>query len=76
KEDLAAAIAASLQDIQISTTQNSHAYNVSDYSPYKTSKTSMHELLPMEAEDIYNFSEALERIRQSGGDLMRDRQVQ
>ncbi|CAG8844729.1 27718_t:CDS:2, partial [Racocetra persica] len=28
------------------------------------------------AEDIYNFSEALERIRQSGGDLMRDRQVQ
>ncbi|CAG8659394.1 8654_t:CDS:2, partial [Cetraspora pellucida] len=73
KEDIAAAIAASLQDVQISKPQNSFAYNVSDYSPYKTSSS---ELLPIEAEDIYNFSETLERIRQSGGDLMRDRQVQ
>ncbi|CAG8536925.1 8705_t:CDS:10, partial [Scutellospora calospora] len=54
-EDLAAAIQASLQEMQISKTQKSPAYN---------------------AENIYNYSETLERIRQSGGDLMRDRQIQ
>ncbi|CAG8794421.1 16441_t:CDS:10, partial [Dentiscutata erythropus] len=73
EEDIAAAIVASLQDVHISRTPNSLAYNVIDYSPYKTS---MYELSPIEEENIYSFSEALERIRQSGGDLMRDRQVQ
>ncbi|CAG8717509.1 11031_t:CDS:10, partial [Gigaspora margarita] len=73
EEDIAAAIAASLQEIRISKAPNSHAYNVTDYSPYMTS---MYELSPTETENIYSFSEALERIRQSGGDLMRDRQIQ
>ncbi|RIB21262.1 hypothetical protein C2G38_1962740 [Gigaspora rosea] len=73
EEDIAAAIAASLQEIRISKAPNSLAYNVTDYSPYKTS---MYELSPIETENIHSFSEALERIRQSGGDLMRDRQIQ
>ncbi|GBB90479.1 hypothetical protein RclHR1_17460006 [Rhizophagus clarus] len=88
EDDLAAAIEASLREMNInqsrslSYTQHSSYSANSNYSPYnsKLSNTNLspspYELSTIEAENIYQFSELLERIQQSGGDLMRDRKVQ
>lgn len=92
EDDLAAAIEASLREMNINQSRsfsytqqpsyNANSYNSSAYTPYSsklsntTSSPAPYELSTIEAENIYQFSELLERIQQSGGDLMRDRQVQ
>ncbi|RIA95005.1 hypothetical protein C1645_689367 [Glomus cerebriforme] len=91
-DDLAAAIEASLREMNINQArsssyaqQSSYTANSnysSIYTPYDSklsnpvSSSAPHELSTIEAENIYQFSELLEKIQQSGGDLMRDRQVQ
>ena len=91
-EDLAAAIEASLREMNInssrslsSTQQRYTTYNatsnypssyaLNDSNPVVSSAT-IYELSTIEAENIYKFSELLEKIQQNGGDLIRDRQVQ
>ncbi len=59
---------------QSSYNANSSAYGSKLSNP--VSSPAPYELSTNEAENIYQFSELLERIQQSGGDLMRDRQVQ
>ncbi|CAG8541353.1 10273_t:CDS:10 [Ambispora gerdemannii] len=63
--DLAAAIAASLQEMNLNQQRSNYS---SSYVGY--------DLSAIEAENIYKFSEIVERIQQNGGDLMRERQVQ
>ncbi len=85
-EDLAAAIAASLREMNNSQPLSTASYNAtsnysSTYTPYYSQSSnpvssSAYELSTIETENIYQFSELLERIQQNGGDLMRDRQVQ
>ncbi|CAG8633730.1 11572_t:CDS:10 [Acaulospora morrowiae] len=76
EEDIAAAIEASLRDMQINSNRYpSSVFNALDSSPYNLTLSS-NELSPIEAENIHHFSELLERIQQSGSDLMRDRQIQ
>lgn len=62
---------------------NSNRYSSANYSSstYNCSSnystlSSLNELTTIEAENIYQFSDLLDRIQQNGGDLMRDRQVQ
>jgi hypothetical protein len=88
--DIAAAIEASLREMnnqsrsspytqQYSTNPNpnySLTYTPYDYKSSNPVSSSAYELSTIEAENIYQFSELLERIQQNGGDLMRDRQVQ
>jgi hypothetical protein len=65
------------QQSSYSTNSNySSAYTHNSKLSYTTSSPAPHELSTIEAENIYQFSELLERIQHSGGDLMRDRQVQ
>ncbi|CAJ0642678.1 12390_t:CDS:10 [Entrophospora sp. SA101] len=79
-DDLAAAIAASLKDLKIdqskysTQTQYDHQSSSSAY-PFDVPKD-QNELSQIEADNIYKFSDLLEKIQQSGSDLIRDRQVQ
>lgn len=82
-EDLAAAIEASLREMQINQPRSATSYNTtsnySTYNPYDSKSSDLsaaYELSTIETENIYQFSELLDRIQHSGGDLMRDRQVQ
>ncbi|CAI2173513.1 1115_t:CDS:10 [Funneliformis geosporum] len=82
-EDLAAAIEASLREMQINKPSSTISYNAnsnySTYNPYDSKSSelsSAYELSTIETENIFQFSELLERIQNSGGDLMRNRQVQ
>ncbi|KAG9286142.1 hypothetical protein G9A89_010156 [Geosiphon pyriformis] len=83
--DLAAAIAASLREMNLnqahSTNQSQYAtsnYPGYDIEAYRLPATNVspHELSPIEAENIHKFADIVDRIEQSGSDLMRDRQVQ
>ncbi|CAG8526514.1 8495_t:CDS:10, partial [Ambispora leptoticha] len=83
--DLEAAIAASLQEMNLNRQSSSihtsnyssahTGYDVQSYKP-STAIVSSNELSAIESENIQKFSEIVERIQQSGSDLMRDRQVQ
>ncbi|CAG8446965.1 2229_t:CDS:10 [Ambispora leptoticha] len=78
--DLAAAIAASLREMNLNQQRSNYSSSYAGYDvqSYQTPAASIshNELSAIEAENIYKFSEIVERIQQSGSDLMRDRQVQ
>ena len=65
-----------------STTSYNATSNYSSTYPYDSKSSNLvsssapYELSTIEAENIYQFSELLDKIQQNGGDLMRDRQVQ
>ncbi|CAG8452104.1 10846_t:CDS:10 [Paraglomus occultum] len=83
-EELAAAIAASLKDMENNEKRQSQ-YGFGGYKPNLTYKStfvnnavgySANELTSLETDNIYQFAELVDRLQYTGGDLMRDRQVQ
>lgn len=66
--DLAAAIEASLRDIEISKKQEYHR-------PQQEQQTNKNELSPVEMENILLFSTLMDRVYASGGDISNDRQI-
>jgi len=75
---LAAAIAASLAEMNLNqqrSTSSNEGYDVSAYR-LPAATLSLNEITPTEAENIYKFSDIVDRIQQSGSDLFRERQVQ
>ncbi|CAG8464940.1 8752_t:CDS:10 [Paraglomus brasilianum] len=84
-KELAAAIAASLKDMENNQKRQSQ-YGIGGYKPKSTTYESSfsnnsvvhsaNELTPLETENIYQFTDLVDRLQYTGGDLMRDRQVQ
>lgn len=64
--DLAAAIEASLRDIEISKKQEYH---------HSQEQVNKNELTPVEMENILLFSTLMDRVYASGGDISNDRQI-
>ena len=71
--DLAAAIAASLRDIEISK-NNQSSYSQQQYQPQKQ-QVNKDELTPVEMENILLFSTLMDRVYASGGDVSNDSQI-
>lgn len=76
--DLAAAIAASLRDIEISKQQQQQSYlpqQQPEYQQYQEQQQLKNELTPAEMENILLFSTLMDTVYASGGDISNDRQI-
>lgn len=73
--DLAAAIAASLRDMEISNNQSYSQQSQQQQQQYQQKQINKDELSPVEMENILLFSTLMDRVFATGGDVSNDPQI-